>query len=160
MQGSESIMRTRIILVSMLLACSAAAEANAGDDAAPKLRGARSLRCTYTANALTAFMPDRRITTEHDQMIVIYDNINVERGTARVIYEKGVPGGGAGDLMVRWQANALWFIETAPAGKLILTTVFARYAEGTSDFVALDSRHSAAAIVSGSMSSGTCKALK
>ena len=130
------------------------------EDPASRLRGARSLRCTYTASALTAFMPEgRRITMEHDQMIVVYDNINVERGTARVIYEKGVPGGGAGDLTVRWQASALWFIEAAPAGNLILTTVFARYAQGTTDFLALDSRHSAVAIVSGAMSSGTCKAL-
>jgi hypothetical protein len=92
-------------------------------------------------------------------MIVVYDDIDIEQGTARVIYEKGVPAGGAGDLMVRWQANALWFIEKAPAGNLILTTIFPRYAEGTADFIALDSRHSEAAIVSGSMSSGTCKAL-
>jgi hypothetical protein len=40
-----------------------------------------------------------------------------------------------------------------------LTTIFARYTEGTADFVALDSRHSAVAIVSGSMSSGSRKAL-
>jgi hypothetical protein len=92
-------------------------------------------------------------------MIVVYDNINVVRGTARVVYEKGVPGGGAGDLTVRWQAGALWFIEAAPAGNLILTTIFSRYAEGTTDFIALDSRHSALAIVTGSMSSGTCKTL-
>jgi hypothetical protein len=92
-------------------------------------------------------------------MIVVYDNINIERGTARVIYEKGVPGGGGGDLTARWQANALWLIEAAPAGNLILTTIFPRYADGTRDFIALDSRHSAIIIVSGSMSSGTCKAV-
>jgi hypothetical protein len=147
----------RAVLLVTVLICGVTA--SGADDPAALLRGARSLRCTYTASTLTAFMPERRMTTEHDQMIVVYDNINVERGTARVIYEKAVPGGGAGDLTVRWQAGALWFIEAAPAGNLILTTVFARYAQGTTDFIALDSRHSEVGIVSGSMSSGTCKAL-
>lgn len=148
----------------MALFALACAGLGSAQDAAPNdtlvlLRQARSLRCTYTASSLTSFMPDRRITTEHDQMIVVYDNIDIEHGTARVIYEKGVPGGGAGDLTARWQANALWLIETAPAGNLILTTIFPRYADGTRDFIALDSRHSAVIIVSGVMSSGTCKAL-
>ena len=139
---------------------SAQAPATVAADPTALLRQARSLRCTYTANALTAFMPEgRRITTEHDQMVVVYDNIDTKRGTARVIYEKGVYGGGAGDLTARWQANALWLIETAPNGNLILTSIFPRFAEGTTDFLALDSRHSLFVIVSGVMSSGTCKAL-
>jgi hypothetical protein len=147
----------------MALFASACASLSSAQDTAPNdalalLRQARSLRCTYTASSLTSFRPDRRITVEHDQMVVVYDNIDIKR-TARVIYEKGVPGGGAGDLTARWQANALWLIETAPAGNLILTTIFPRYADGTRDFIALDSRHSAVIIVSGSMSSGTCKAV-
>lgn len=149
----------QLILCTALFVAAAGTASGAEDDPVSRLRHARSLRCTYTASAMTGFMPDRRITTEHDQMIVVYDNINIERGTARVIYEKGVPGGGAGDLTVRWQANALWFIETAPAGNLILTTIFSRYAQGTTDFIALDARHSAAIIVTGAMSSGTCKPL-
>ena len=149
----------RQIVVCAVLPVAVVLTASGAEDPMSQLRHAQSLRCTYTASALTSFRPDRKITTEHDQMIVVYDNIDIERGTARVIYEKGVPGGGAGDLTARWQANALWLIETAPAGNLILTTIFPRYADGTRDFIALDSRHSAVIIVSGVMSSGTCKAI-
>lgn len=145
----EAIIKN-IIPVGLILAF--VATASAADDQISRLRETRSLRFTYTASALTAFIPDRRITTEHDQMVVVYDNIDVVRGTGRVIYEKGVPGGGSGDLTVRWQARALWLIETTPAGNLILTTIFPRYADGTEDFIALDSRHSEVAIVSGLMS--------
>jgi hypothetical protein len=148
----------QLILCTALFAAAVGTASGAEDDPVSRLRHARSLRCTYTASALTAYMPEgRRITTEHDQMVVVYDNINIERGTARVIYEKGVPGGGAGDLMVRWTANALWFIETTPAGNLILTTIVSQYAQGTTEFIALDSRYSAVVFISGSMSSGTCK---
>jgi hypothetical protein len=105
-------------------------------------------------------MPDRRITTEHDVITVVYDSIDAERGTGHVNYEKGVPGGGSGEVVARWQANALWLVETAPAGNMILTTIFPRYAEGTREFIALDSRHSALAIVSGAMSSGMCEVLR
>jgi hypothetical protein len=77
-----------------------------------------------------------------------------------VIYEKGIYGAGTGDLTVQWRANALWLIEIAPSGNLILTTIFSRYAAGTADFIALDSRHvGGPIIVTGLMSSGTCKEL-
>ena len=41
-----------------------------------------------------------------------------------------------------------------------MTTVFARYAEGTEKFLALDARQSQAVIVTGSMASGTCTELR
>jgi hypothetical protein len=150
----------RRIIVCAGLSVVAVGAASGAEDPVSRLRHTRSLRCTYTASAMTSFRPDREITTEHDEIIAVYDNISIERGTARVIYEKGIFGRGSGDLTVRWQANALWFIETAPAGNLILTAVFSRYAQGTTDFIALDSRPAPGpVIVSGVMSSGTCKAI-
>jgi hypothetical protein len=149
----------RLIILCVLVWGETVGGARAADDPVSSLRHARSLRCTYTASTLTAYMPDgRRITNEPTQMVAVYDNINIERGTARVIYEKGVAGG-AGDLVVRWAANALWFVETAPAGNVIVTTIVAQYAQGTTDFIALDSRYSTDVFISGSMSSGTCKPL-
>jgi hypothetical protein len=76
---------------------------------------------------------------------------------------KGVAPG-AGDVPVRWNGNALWFTEIPASNRTvsnaILTTVFAAaYAQGTKDFIALDSRHSLAVIVTGSMASGTCTEL-
>ena len=64
-------------------------------------------------------------------MIVVYDNIDVERGTARVIYEKGGTW--------RWcgRCNGYggkptpsgFLSRQRPKGNLILTTIFPRYAE-------------------------------
>src|SRR5580704_782330 len=121
-------------LIACILLSVTTVEAVAGtDDPVMRLHRARSLRCTYTASTLTSFKPEREITTEHEEIVVVYDNINIERGTARVIYEKGIYGGGTGDLTVQWRANALWLIEIAPAGNLIVTTIFSRYAAGTAD---------------------------
>jgi len=128
-----------------------------------RLQHVRSLRCTYDVEAQTAYMPQgRRFTTDHDTIVVVYDDIDLQRGTARVIYLKGIAPG-AGDVSVRWNGNALWFTEatesTAAVSNAVMTTVFATYARGTEDFIALDSRQSLAAIVTGSMASGTCTEL-
>ncbi|HVN43677.1 MAG TPA: hypothetical protein VMT66_00375 [Steroidobacteraceae bacterium] len=135
----------------------------ADDNPIERLQRARTLRCTYDVESTTAFRADgRKFTTDHDVMVVIYDNIDLRHGTARVVYVKGVAPG-AGDVAVRWNGNALSITEipasTPFLSNAILTTVFARYAEGTKDFIALDSRHSLAFIVVGSMSSGTCTEL-
>jgi hypothetical protein len=129
-----------------------------------RLQHVRSLRCTYDTEATTAYMPEgRRITTDHDTLMVVYDDIDLRHGTARVVYLKGVAPA-AGDVSVRWNGNALWFTEipqsTAAVSNAIMTTVFASYARGTEDFIALDSRQSLAVTVAGSMASGTCTELR
>jgi len=146
-----------------LLSVVALNTALADDNPITRLQHVRSLRCTYDTETGIAFKPEgRRITTDHDIMVVLYDNIDLGRGTARVIYEKGVAPG-AGDVGVRWNGNALWFTEIPPSNvavsNAITTTVFARYAEGTKDFIALDSRLSLMVVIVGSMSSGTCREL-
>ena len=86
---------------------------------------------------------------------VVYDDINLQRGTARVIGNAG-----ASDLTVSWQANALWLFERTDFGNVVETTVFPTYAEGTQDFVVIESRHSRlGSFVLGEQSSGTCSVL-
>lgn len=155
--------RPRSLIGSFLcVACLCSGEA-ASDDPLARLQHARSLRCTYANEITVGFAPERKVSDDHDQLIVVYDNIDLEHGTARVIYIKGIAPG-AGDVSVRWNGNALWFTEvpksTAAVSNAIMTTVFAIYAHGTDEFLALDSRHSQAFIVTGSMASGTCAVLK
>jgi hypothetical protein len=154
----------RLSYGSALLCLFAVNCAVADDDPMARLRHVRSLRCTYTAEVTTAFRPDgRKVVEDHDVIVAVFDNIDLVHGTARVIYEKGVTPG-AGDVSVRWNGNALWFTEVpesnAAVSNAVLTTVFARYASGTRDFIALDSRHSLAVIVMASTASGTCSELK
>jgi len=112
---------------------------------------------------MVAYKPARAVTAEHDVIEVVYDNIDLQRGTARIIYLKGISPG-AGDVSARWNGNAIWFTEippsTAAVSNAVMTTVFARYAEGTENFIALDTRQSLSFIVTGSMASGTCTALR
>ena len=147
----------RELALSAFLLASASANA---DDLADRLRHARGLRCTYTAESVTAFGPEgRKITTDHDVYSVTFDSIDVERGTARVT-DRNI----AADVTVKWQPNefgaALWFVETAPAGNLLVTAVFARQTPGSDEFIALESRQSSVLFVSGSMASGTCKVVR
>lgn len=136
-----------------------AAAAPTPDNPVSRLQHARSLHCTYTDEATIAFNPLPTIVANNDLMVVVYDNIDLQHGTARVIYEKGVSPG-ASDVSVRWNGNAVWFTEvpksTPTTSNAIMTTVFAKYAPGTEDFIALDSRHSLSFVVTGSTASGTC----
>jgi len=112
---------------------------------------------------MTALKPERKVSEDHDAFTVVYDNIDLKRGIARVIYVKGISPG-AGDVSVRWNGNALWFTEvpnsSASVSNAMMTTVFARYATGTENFLALDARQSLVVIVTGSMASGTCTELR
>jgi hypothetical protein len=131
------------------------------DDAVLRLHSAKSLRCTFTAHADTTYENgDRKIESGASNGLdlepVTYDNINVEKGSGRIVASDG-----ASDLAALWQADALWFIEKTPIGNLIITTVFPKYAEGTHDFIVLESRHSSVGrFVLGEQSSGTCHVLE
>jgi hypothetical protein len=123
-----------------------------------RLRHARSLRCAFTDSAVTAFRDGRRsVEVTHDKGGMVYDDISIERGTARAIGNAG-----ASDLQAMWRANALWFIERAPAGNVIVTTVFPVYEAGTDRFIVIESRHwTGIALGTGGaeQASGSCTAL-
>lgn len=147
------------MILMLLLVCGAAADA--ADDPASRLKAARSLRCTFTSEVATWVRSGHRtIEQTKERSIVTYDNIDLAKGTARIVAEGF--GGGAGDLTVWWeQWGSLWLVERTPSGNLVTTTVYPMYAEGTGEFVVLESRQSTTgAIVLGEQTYGTCKPLQ
>jgi hypothetical protein len=98
----------------------------------------------------------RTIEQTNDKGSAQYDNINVSKGTARII-----SNGGASDIAVwRDAQNDLWMLERTPSGNEVVTTVFPLYAEGTDRFVVLESRHSLAIsgqIAIGETAFGSCR---
>jgi len=96
------------------------------------------------------------VEQDPDNGSVTYDNIDIAKGTARIIANLG-----AGDLAA-WidRQGSLWLIERTPVGYEVVTTVFPMYAEGTSEFVMVESPHTLGIggnIAVGSTAYGTCK---
>jgi hypothetical protein len=148
----------RAALLGLLLACGTAA--NGADDPASRLRGARSLRCTFTSNVETRISRGhRRIAQTSDKGAAVYDNINVTKGTARIVANSG-----AADIVAwRDRQDNLWMLERSPSGNEIVTTVFPMYAEGTDEFVVLETRHYQvirAQVAVGDTAFGSCKILE
>lgn len=160
-------MRTRILGTAVLpfIACSSLAWSVAAeqiDDARARLHAARSLRCIYTADQWTRWtngersFPTAKIDPQAPSSNVVYDNINVAKGTARII-----GNGGAGDVTVRADGlGGLWIFEKTGIGFTVMTMVFPVYAAGTKDFIVVESRPSYLGLNAGSeQSSGTCSAI-
>jgi hypothetical protein len=116
------------------------------------------MRCTFASEVATWVRSGHR-TVEQTSVkdTATYDNINVAKGTARVIANMG-----AGDLTV-WTDRiwgSLWMLERAPSGNVVVTTVFPSYAEGTHEFIVLEARHSMTGqIILGQDTYGTCEVL-
>ena len=94
------------------------------------------------------------VEQDKDSGTATYDNIDLTKGSARIIANAG-----ASDLMA-WMDHqgSLWLLERAPSGNEVITTVYPMYAEGTNEFVVLESRHTfTGPIAVGSNAYGTCK---
>jgi hypothetical protein len=148
----------RTTILTLLMVCTTAA--HSADDPASRLRGARSLRCTYTSSVETTVRSGHRsIEQTNDKGAAVYDDINVVKGTARII-----ANGGASDVVVwRDRQENLWMLERTPSGNEVVTTVFPMYAEGTDELVVLESRHWLAIggqIAAGETAYGTCRILE
>jgi len=146
----------RAVLCAAVYAASIAAASGAEEDPAARLRHARSLRCTYQSSVGTWVRSGHRTVEEDkDNGVATYDNINLAKGTARIIANVG-----ASDLKA-WLARdgSLWLVESTPLGYEVITTVFPMYVEGSHDeLVVLESRHSLAGFIAlGQTSYGTCK---
>ena len=146
-------------LLVLMLACGTVAGATVADDPASRLRGARSLRCTYTSTVETWVRSGHRTIEQHDEKsTATYDNIDIVKGTARIIANLGA-GGITVWLERTW--GSLWMLERTPSGNVVVTTVFPMYAEGTDEFVVLEERHSIVGqIVLGEDTFGTCRILE
>jgi hypothetical protein len=153
-------MITLRLVFLVLLSLVTLTAAVAADDLASRLKSARSLRCTFTSEVATWVRSGHRTVEQtKERSIVTYDNIDLAKGTARIIAEGF--GGGAGDLTVWWERwGGLWLVERTPSGNIVATTVYPMYGEGTDEFVVLEARHSTTGqIVLGQDSFGTCKIL-
>jgi hypothetical protein len=146
----------RSILVALLTACGTVA--GAADDSVARLRSAHSLHCTFTANTVTKVINGHRtVEQNYDKGSAIFVNIDLAKGTARVIAKD--LGGGYANLSASWeQFGSLWLVERSPSGNVIATTIYPMYAEGTHDFIALEARHTRAGMtIIGQEIYGTCK---
>jgi hypothetical protein len=152
---------TQSMLVWLPLLC--ATVASAADDPVARLRSARSLHCTYTSSVTTAVRNGQHIVERHyDQGATTFEDIDLAKGTARIVTREF--GGGTGTVKVRWDhSGSLWLVEQSLSGNLISTTVFPVYAQGTHEFVVLESRHSTAGTTATGVSGleetqyGTCR---
>jgi hypothetical protein len=148
----------RLIFIAMLSVVTLTARG--ASDPTSRLKSARSLRCTFTSNVETWVRGGHRVIKQyHDKGTAVYDNIDVAKGTARIIANAG-----AVDLVV-WRdgQDDLWMLERTPSGNEVMTTVFPMYAEGTDEYVVLEARHSISIgnqIVLGQDSFGTCTILE
>jgi hypothetical protein len=103
-------MKSTIFLLTSLVCGS---NAGGADDPGTLLRGARSLQCLYTSSVNT-FVRSGHRTIEHttEKGTAIYDNINVIKGTARMVGNVG-----ATDVVV-WldRIGSIWIRERTPFG--------------------------------------------
>jgi hypothetical protein len=145
------------ILLLMCLVCGSTASGS--DDPGTLLRGARSLRCTFTSSVNTWVRSGHRtIENTTEKSTAVYDNIDIIKGTARIVGNIG-----AADVFVRFDQRPgnLWIEEITPSGNEVVTVVFPAYAEGTKEFVVLETRHSMVGqIILGQESFGTCQILE
>lgn len=145
--------RLAAILALQLLAIGTASAAEAPEF---RLKHALTLKCSFTASASTEFKDGQRvISSTKDEGQSTFSAVNIQKGTAKVVGNIR-----AADVLVRYTQGEIWFIETTPAGNLVITTVFPIYAQGTEDFVVVESRHSMVGTsVLGEQSSGGCQSI-
>jgi hypothetical protein len=152
-------MKCKVLLSMLVVLFGWGTAASGADDPRIRLRAARSLRCSFTSSVETWVRNGHRVIEQNnDKSAATYDNIDIVKGTARIVASTG-----AADIVVWMERTwgSLWMRELSPSGNEIVTTVFPRYAEGTHEFVVLEARQSVAGeIVLGQDSYGTCKILE
>ena len=105
------------------------------EDESKALGATRSLKCYFSTGVATEWIGSKPKTSDAGEGVpVVFDSIDVKRGTARVI-----SNGGAGDVAVLVTGVGITFIETALA-VVDVTTVFPVYGE-SHEFLAVDTRH-------------------
>ncbi|MHB1095634.1 MAG: hypothetical protein ACYC3F_05635 [Gemmatimonadaceae bacterium] len=128
-------MRQTTLLVLMGLVLSSAI-GNAQDVA--RLRATKTFRCTFAASASANMDGDvPKLTTRVDHFELVFDQIDLERGTARLIGNVG-----AEDVTVIGGSERLSLLEHTGSGNLQVTVIYmAQRSDG--QFKAVHSRHTA-----------------
>jgi hypothetical protein len=113
------------------------------------------LRCKYQSTSGTWVRNGHRtIEEDPDNGSVTYDDIDFAKGTARIIANMGA------DDLKAWidRQGSLWMVESTPIGNVVVTTVYPMYAEGSKEFVVLETRHTfTGPIAVAATSYGSCK---
>jgi hypothetical protein len=113
------------------------APASATDVQFKRLLQAQSLKCTFGEGSIGLWEAGS-LEIDSDNfggVNFFYNSIDARRGTARVIANMG-----ASDVSVEAGAYGLTFIERALSA-VTITTAFAHYKQGTTEFIAVLSRH-------------------
>lgn len=102
------------------------------------LKAAKTFRCTFNAKAFAEMNGDvPKPKTGVEQFDLIFDQINLEKGTARLIGNIG-----ASDLIVLNGLNRISLLEVTDTGNVQITVIYAvQNADG--QFKAVHSRHTA-----------------
>ncbi len=92
--------------------------------------------CTADWNAGDPNLTIGRWREKREDCIMIFDSIDLKKGTARFI-----GGSGSVDVKVIATPTGVTFVEESDSGNLMITTVFASYKKGTRDHIFVHSRH-------------------
>ena len=133
-----------------------------GDELLERLMSAKTLKCEFGAGAYADWQQSSvKVKKDRFNSTFIFESIDLEAGTARVIaYEDGGSESVSEDKVFVTECG-LTFIGFRNFGNLSITTVFAAYAKGTEDIIAVNSRHTAfARQAQPSQYHGTCKILE
>ncbi len=121
-----------IVLLSTLISSHVFA-----DEVFDRLMNAKSLKCEFDSGNVAVWESSKvKVEKDNFDASIVFDSIDLKAGKARMIGEIG-----AVDVIVLATGAGLTFIEETGVGNLIFTTVFAYYAKGTTDFIAVTSRH-------------------
>jgi len=127
------------LVISLLLISSVV---SAEDDVFSKLVKARTIRCHLGKGAFAEWKNGKveieisRWSKSPEACILIFDSIDLKAGKARIIGNQG-----ARDVIALATPTGITFIEKTPAGNINVTTVFAKYNDGSGDFTFVHSRH-------------------
>lgn len=96
-------------------------------------------------------------SSKKEDCVLIFDSIDLEKGTARFIGNQG-----SIDVVAFTTLAGITFIEEAGSGSVSITTVFATYKKGSEDLIFVHSRHIAPMIIAPipSQYHGVCKILE
>ena len=125
---------TVLVLMSCVLSFSMVA---AEQNPYALLINAKSLKCQFSMGTVGEWTKGKlEIKEDGIEGSLHFDNINYKSREARLIGNNG-----SADLTALLTTEAATFIEESSSGNLIFTSVFPEYKKGTSEFIAVMSRH-------------------
>jgi hypothetical protein len=124
------------ILLALLGALTAGASTAAPQDPADKLLAAGAVSCIFTTMATGTWNNDVAVAEiKASKFSVGFDQIDSDQGTARVVGTFG-----PSDIIVRFSAGALHFVQAFREGPLYATTIFPQMSKD-GKFKAVHTRH-------------------